>query len=87
MALRTRPLASGRGVWIATFVVVAGLLLLRSRFLFTTRLYETADEAANSILVMQAMHFSLLHGNYSMEGFFHLAGVFVRDGGRAVAVP
>jgi hypothetical protein len=71
VALRTRPLASGRGVWIATFVVVAGLLLLRSRFLFTTRLYETADEAANSILVMQAMHFSLLHGNYSMEGFFH----------------
>jgi hypothetical protein len=39
--------------------------------LFTTRLYETADEAANSVLVMQAQHFTLLHGNYSRTGFFH----------------
>src|ERR1019366_2259192 len=41
------------------------------RFLFPTRLYESADPAANSILVVQAEHFTLLHGNYSREGFFH----------------
>jgi hypothetical protein len=65
------PPLSGRWVWLAAFAAVAALLLGRSPFLFTTRLYETADEAANSILVLQAMHFSLLHGNYSLEGFFH----------------
>jgi hypothetical protein len=47
------------------------LLLLRSSFLFTTRLYECCDPADNSILVLQAQRFSLLHGNYSREGFFH----------------
>jgi hypothetical protein len=65
------PPASGRWVWLAAFAAVATLLLARSPFLFTRRLYETADEAANSILVLQAMHFTLLHGNYSLEGFFH----------------
>src|SRR5258708_30939679 len=63
--------AAGRWVWVGTFAVLAGLLLIRSSFLFTTRLYETADEADNSILVIQAQHFTLLHGNYSREGFFH----------------
>jgi hypothetical protein len=58
-------------VWLGTFTAVAALLLIRSAFLFSTRLYETADEAANSILVMQAQHFTLLHGNYSRTGFFH----------------
>ena len=61
----------GRGVWLAAFATVAGFLLLRSRFLFTTRLYESADPADNSILVAQAEHFTLLHGNYSREEFFH----------------
>jgi hypothetical protein len=70
-ARRSAPPVSGRRVWLAAFAAVAALLLARSPFLFTTRLYETADEAANSILVLQAMHFTLLHGNYSLEGFFH----------------
>jgi hypothetical protein len=70
-ARRSAPPVSGRWVWLAAFAAVATLLLARSPFLFTTRLYETADEAANSILVLQAMHFTLLHGNYSLEGFFH----------------
>jgi hypothetical protein len=60
-----------RWVWPGTFAAIAGFLLLRSRFLFTTRLYESADPAANSILVVQAEHFTLLHGNYSREEFFH----------------
>ena len=58
-------------VWLGTFAAMATFLLLRSRFLFTTRLYESADPAANSILVVQAEHFTLLHGNYSREQFFH----------------
>jgi hypothetical protein len=60
-----------RWVWPGTFAAMAAFLLLRSRFLFTTRLYESADPAANSILVVQAEHFTLLHGNYSREEFFH----------------
>lgn len=70
-ARSSAPPVSGRWVWLAAFGAVAILLLARSQFLFTTRLYETADEAANSILVQQAMHFTLLHGNYSRVGFFH----------------
>lgn len=65
------PQLAGRWVWLGTFAAMAGFLLLRSRFLFTTRLYPSADPADNSILVTQALHFTLLHGNYSREGFFH----------------
>jgi hypothetical protein len=71
VAERSGTSAAGRWVWLGTFVTVAGLMLARSPFLFSTRLYETADEAANSILVTQAQHFTLLHGNYSRTGFFH----------------
>ena len=70
-ARRAGPPSAGRWVWLGTFGVVAALMLIRSAFLFTTRLYESADEAANSILVIQAQHFTLLHGNYSRTGFFH----------------
>src|SRR3984893_5363764 len=67
------PAAQGaqRWVWLGTFAAMAAFLLVRSRFLFTTRLTESADPAANSILVVQAEHFTLLHGNYSREEFFH----------------
>jgi hypothetical protein len=71
VAGRFRLSAAGRWVWLGSFALLAGLLLIRSSFLFTTPLYETADEADNSILVMQAQHFTLLHGNYSREGFWH----------------
>ena len=47
------------------------LLCVRNRFLFTTRLYEDADMGANSILVEQARHFTLLVGNYSRYHFHH----------------
>jgi hypothetical protein len=68
---RFGPSAAGLWVWLGSFALLAGLMLIRSSFLFTTRLYETADEADNSILAVQAQHFTLLHGNYSREGFFH----------------
>jgi hypothetical protein len=47
------------------------LLCARNRFLFTTRLYEQGDAGANSILIEQAKHFTLLVGNYSRERFHH----------------
>ncbi len=58
-------------VWAVPFTVLFVLLCVRNRFLFTTRLYEQGDGGANSILIEQAKHFTLLIGNYSREGFNH----------------
>ena len=58
-------------VWAVPFTLLFALLCARNRFLFTTRLYEQGDAAANSILITQAKHFTLLIGNYSREGFHH----------------
>ena len=60
--------------WLVAAVAtaaVAVLLCVRNRFLFSTRLYEDADMGANSILVEQARHFTLLVGNYSRDHFHH----------------
>jgi hypothetical protein len=59
--------------WViaAPAVALFVLLCVRNRFLFTTRLYETADMGANSILIEQARHFTLLVGNYSRDHFHH----------------
>jgi hypothetical protein len=58
-------------VWAIPFTLLFVLLCVRNRFLFTTRLYEQGDGGANSILIEQAKHFTLLIGNYSREGFNH----------------
>lgn len=58
-------------VWTVPFAVLFVLLCVRNRFLFTTRLYEQGDGGANSILIEQAKHFTLLVGNYSRERFNH----------------
>ena len=58
-------------VWAAPFVIVLTVLAVRSRFLFSVRFYEQGDAAANSILIEQAKHFTLLVGNYSRERFNH----------------
>ena len=58
-------------VWAIPFASLFVLLCVRNRFLFTTRLYEQGDGGANSILIEQAKHFTLLIGNYSREGFNH----------------
>jgi hypothetical protein len=50
---------------------VLTVFVVRGRFLFTDRFYEDFDAGANSILIQQAMHFTLLIGNYSREGFNH----------------
>jgi hypothetical protein len=58
-------------IWAVPFAVLFAMLCVRNRFLFTTRLYEQGDAGANSILIEQAKHFTLLVGNYSRERFNH----------------
>ncbi len=53
------------------------MLCVRNRFLCTTRLYEQGDGGANSILIEQAKHFTLLVGNYSREHFNHPGPAFM----------
>ncbi len=68
------PTAVGRRpwwVWAIPFTLLFALLCVRNRFLFTTRLYEQGDAGADSILIEQAKHFTLLVGNYSRERFNH----------------
>jgi hypothetical protein len=74
-----RGVASQRPWWVWTvpFGVVAGVLLARNSFIFSTPLYEDADMGANSILIEQARRFSLLVGNYSREGFNHPGPAFL----------
>jgi hypothetical protein len=74
--------------WVvaAPTVVLLALLCVRNRFLFTTQLYEDADMGANSILVEQARHFTLLVGNYSRDHFHHPgpAYMYVKAAGEAL---
>jgi hypothetical protein len=69
------PAAAGRlrRWWVvaAATAMLLVVLCVRNRFLFSTRLYEDADMGANSILIEQARHFTLLVGNYSKDHFHH----------------
>jgi hypothetical protein len=58
-------------IWAAPFALLLSVLLVRNRFLFTQKFYEQGDAGANSIKIEQAMHFTLLVGNYSREHFSH----------------
>ncbi len=70
-AADTAPARRPWWVWAVPFAVLFTVLCVRNRFLFTTRLYEQGDGGANSILIEQARHFTLLVGNYSRERFHH----------------
>ena len=75
--------------WQVTLTAMAALLVLlvvRNRFLFSTRLYEAADMGANSILIEQARHFTLLIGNYSRDHIHHPgpAYMYVQAAGESV---
>jgi hypothetical protein len=85
-SVRNRPAAGAAGpatarldeggrrpwwVWAIPFALLFVLLCARNWFLFTTRLYEQGDSGADSILIEQAKHFTLLIGSYSREGFNH----------------
>jgi hypothetical protein len=73
-------------VGVGSFLVFAVVLLVRNAYLFSTRIYENQDFAANTIAVLQAKHFQLLTGNYSKEGFFHPgpAFLYIMAGGEAL---
>ena len=64
-------------VWAVPFTLLFVVLCVRNRFLFTNRLYEQGDGGANSILIEQAKHFTLLVGNYSREHFNHPGPAFM----------
>ena len=68
-----RPAATGLG----SFLLLAVVLLVRNAYLFSTRIYENEDFAANTIAVFQAKHLTLLTGNYSKEGFYHPGPAFL----------
>lgn len=63
------------GLW--SFLVFAAVLLARNAYLFSTRIYENQDYAANTIAVLQAKHFQLLLGNYSKQNFYHPGPAFL----------
>lgn len=59
------------------FLALAALMIARNTWLFGPPIYEAGDAAANSILVEQARHLSLLVGNYSRVGFNHPGPFFM----------
>jgi hypothetical protein len=70
-----RQLRVTAGAW--SFLVLAAVLLVRNAYLFSTKIYENQDYAANTIAVLQAKHFQLLLGNYSKENFYHPGPAFL----------
>ena len=63
--------------WLGSFLTLAVMLVVRNAYLFTTKIYEDMDFAANTIAVLQAKRFDLLTGNYSKEGFYHPGPAFL----------
>ena len=63
--------------WLGSFLLLAAVLLVRNAYLFSAKIYENADYAANTIAVLQAKRFDLLTGNYSKEGFYHPGPAFL----------
>ncbi len=53
------------------------VMCIRTHAVFSYPIREDTDYAANSILVNKAVHFQLLVGNYSREGFNHPGPAFL----------
>jgi hypothetical protein len=70
-------LSLGTATWLGSFLTLTAVLLVRNAYLFSAKIYETADFAANTVAVLQAKHFGLLTGNYSKEGFYHPGPAFL----------
>jgi hypothetical protein len=75
-AVRARRRLGSGTVFAALFLGLLALLLARNTGVFTLRVAERGDAAANSLLVVQAKHFQLLVGNYSRVGFSHPGPAF-----------
>jgi hypothetical protein len=63
--------------WLGSFLTLTAVLVVRNAYLFTTKIYENQDFAANTIAILQAKRFDLLTGNYSKEGFYHPGPAFL----------
>ena len=70
------PVVPGHGDLAGSFLTLAVLLVVRNAYLFTTKIYEDMDFAANTIAVL-GKHFDLLTGKYSKEGFYHPGPAFL----------
>lgn len=81
-----RGLPVGLATWLGSFLLLAADLLIRNAYLFSDRIYENQDYAANTIAVLQAEHLRLLTGDYSTKGFYHPgpAFLYVMAGGESV---
>lgn len=62
-------------VFLACLVVFA---VFNRELLFEHGLIPTYDFSANDLLIQDAKHFTLLHGNYSKIGFFHPGPFFLQ---------
>jgi hypothetical protein len=74
----TKPIEWLSGARLADVVTVAFIVLaclavayLNSKFLFGEWTIPKGDEASNDILVTDAKHLALFHGNYSRLSFYH----------------
>jgi hypothetical protein len=67
----------GTATWLGSFLTLTAVLLVRNAYLFSAKIYERGDFAANTVAVLQAKHFDLLTGNYSKEGFYHPGPAFL----------
>ena len=59
------------------FALLLWPLLELHAYYFEAPLYTVGDFAANELLVIDAKHFTLLHGHYSRLGFFHPGPFFL----------
>jgi hypothetical protein len=66
-----RALHPTLAVGIVAFLAFGGVLFARNHELFSHAIREDGDFAANSILVDDARHLTLLHGHYSRFKFHH----------------
>ncbi len=64
-------------VFLVSAICVALFIIVFGQTFSSVHLHETGDFAANSLLVHQAKHFSLLVGNYSRIGFNHPGPAFL----------
>jgi hypothetical protein len=58
-------------------IVLTAVIWSRQPGLFTERIYPGGDAALNSLLVINAEHFSQAAGNYSRVGFHHPGAAFI----------
>jgi hypothetical protein len=70
-------LSLGTATWLGSFLTLTAVLLVRNAYLFSAKIYERGDFAANTVAILRAKHFDLLTGNYSKEGFYHPGPAFL----------